>query len=390
MIRGRRNRLWALLAILVFSGAVVAQVVAEHNRSTGGPGLSSTDPAPGGTLALALWLEELGYQIARIEDRSPGADEADVVFVLAPVRPLDEAEVEALLAWVRRGGLLVYTPSSGTLTSLLGGSAGADRLLRRVGSQLTIGPGVDEAGPSLPFFRSPPAASFRVGTFWSLGGEEPWVPLVEGSGQVIVATRALGEGRVYVSASGAFFSNDGIERADNHALVLNALRRHPHVRSVAFDEYHHQVIERPSLAAAARGSPWGWAAAYAAGLSFLFLVWGGRRFGPAVVTEQMAARSAGDYVAALGGLLQRARALDWAQRQYASLTRRRLGRILGVRPDLPAADIVGLAASRRAVDTDAMAEHLVALDGAPLGQRDLLARVRAMEHLIHGLESRES
>jgi hypothetical protein len=375
--------------VLVFGGAVVAQVVAEHNQSTGGPGLSSTDPAPGGALALTLWLEELGYQVVRIDDRSPGADAADVVFVLAPVRSLEEAEVEVLLGWVRRGGVLMYAPSAGTFASLLGGSSGADRLLRRLGSQLTIGPGVEEAEPSVPFFRSPRAASFRVGTFWSLGIEDPWVPLVEGSGQVVAATRSLGDGRVYLSASGAFFSNEGIERADNHALVLNALRRHPGARRVTFDEYHHQLLERPSLAAAARGSPWGWAAAYAAGLSFLFLIWGGRRFGPAVVAEQMAARSAGDYVAALGGLLQRARALGWAQQQYALLTRRRLGRILGVRPDLSPVDMAGLAASRGAVDAKAIAEHLAALDGIPLGQRDLLARVRTMEHILRGLESRE-
>lgn len=389
MIAWRRGRLWALLGLLIFGGAVVAQVVAEHNQSAGGRSLSSTDPGPGGTLALALWLEEMGYGVARIDDRVPSGDDADVAFILAPVRPFEEAEAEATATWVRTGGILVYVPSAGTLTSLLGGSSGADRLLRRLGLQMTIGPSVDDAEPSVPFFRSPPAARFRVETFWSLAIEEPWVPLVEGSGQIIVATRALGEGRVYVSASGNVFSNEGIGRAENHALVLNALRRHPDARRVAFDEYHHQLIERPSLAAAARTSPWGWAVAYAAALSFIFLVWGGRRFGPAVVSEPIAQRSAGDYVAALGGLLQRARALPWAQRQYVTLARRRLGRILGVRPDLPPADMAELAASRRAGEADTIATHLIALDGAPLGQRELVTEVRAMEHLLHGLESRE-
>ena len=389
-MRRPRTRVWALLGALLLAGAVVAQAVAEQNRSTEGAGLSSNDAGQGGALALALWLEDLGYRVVRMAESAPGGDGVDVVFLLAPTRSIERAEAESLLGWLRRGGVLVYVPSPFSFASLLRGSPEPEPLERELGFRVAVGPGAEHAGPAIPFFTAPPAAQFWVQTLWSLElGHEAWVPLVGESGRVVAATRTVGDGRAYAVSAAALFSNEGLGRADNYAFVLNALRRHPSARLVGFDEYHHRPVEAPSLATAARGSPWGWAVAYAGLLSFGFLVWAGRRFGPAVVAESTMARSAGDYVAALGGLLQKARALGWVQREYAALARRRWGRMLGVRPDLAPADIGRMAADRRPVDGEAIAENLAALAGQRLDERSLLRRVRAMERLLHGFDRGE-
>jgi hypothetical protein len=208
------------------------------------------------------------------------------------------------------------------------------------------------------------------------------VPLLQGGDRVIAATRQLGNGRVYVTTSDALFANDGIATADNRAFILNALAHHPDRRATSFEEYHHTIIERPDLANTIRTTPWGWAATYFVLLSFLFLLWAGRRFGPPVIAERAIARSSGEYVVSFAGLLQKARASSWVQQQYAGLVRRRLARMLGVRADLPSSDLARLLAERRPIDQAALAGHLAALDGAPLGQRALLGEVRATEQIL--------
>jgi hypothetical protein len=178
------------------------------------------------------------------------------------------------------------------------------------------------------------------------------------------------------------FSNLGIAAQDNEAFVLNILARHPGRRAAAFEEYHHTVLERPDLADTIRTSPWGWSLIYAALIGGIFLVWGGRRFGPALVQERVMARSGGDYVVAFAGLLQKARAVGWVQEQYAGLVRRRLARELAVRADLSVDDLARLLGERRNVDAPALTEQLRALEGPPLGQRALLHTVRSVEQML--------
>jgi hypothetical protein len=165
--------------------------------------------------------------------------------------------------------------------------------------------------------------------------------------------------------------------------VLNILARHPVSGSIAFDEYHHSPIAAPTLASVARNSPWGWALGYAALVGFAFILWGGRRFGPPAVPETPPPRSSGEYIGALAGLLQRARAVDWAQGRYAGLVRRRIARSLGVRADLPAVDLARIMAERRReVDAGATEELLSAIEGTRLSERGLLTRMRALEGIL--------
>src|SRR5439155_20224475 len=138
------------------------------------------------------------------------------------------------------------------------------------------------AGDVQDFFASPAARGFAVDTNWALDLHDgAWDPLIQDGDRVVAATRALGQGRAYAASSPMLFSNQGIRKESNAALVLNILAPDQPRKGIAFEEYHHALLATPDLASAARASPRALALAYAAVAGLLFLIWGGRRFGPA-------------------------------------------------------------------------------------------------------------
>jgi len=139
-----------------------------------------------------------------------------------------------------------------------------------------------------------------------------------------------------------------------------------------------------------RARPWGWAVIYATLLTMLFLFWAGRRFGPAVVVPHEPARSSGEYVTAFAGLLQRARATQWAQGQLVQALRGRLSRSLGVRSDASPTDIAHRFGERYPGDSQQLAGSLAALGGGPLPERQLLTEVRRVEELLRRANVRDT
>lgn len=397
----RRNREIVALVLLLVLGAVVAQVAANRDAAgRQGPILSSRDANSTGALALALWLERLGYRVTQLEgSRSSPDDTVRYLFVLKPANRFSRADASAVINWIRRGGTLLYVPSIvpsfGSVGVGPGDGLGAEINLGLSGGLRGGDSAARPANAVLPFFETPPGSRFSVADPWTLDlKDSAWVPLIDlattGTSQVIAAERRYGAGRVYAVASASFFDNAHLAEADNFALVLNALARGADERVVAFDEYHHGEMAAPDLVSALRVSPVGWAIAYAAIATFLFALWSGRRFGPPVARVGQAGRSAADYVTAFAGLLQhgpgaRGATIAWAQAQYARLVRRELARAHGVRADLPAGDLARLLADRRPIDPVELAAHLVALGGPPVGEGRLLAEMRGLEPILRTL-----
>jgi Domain of unknown function (DUF4350) len=397
----RRNRATIALVLLLVIGAIIAQVAADRDASQRGEAvLSSRDASPRGSLALALWLERLGYRVSQLAGAvSTPDDTIRYLFVLRPTTRLTQTEARAIVNWVRRGGTLVYVPSLIPTFGATGVDVG-DGLGSELDVALQVASGAStatprSAAPVLPFFTSPAGSSFVVADTGALTlGADAWVPLLQvptaGPAQIVAAERRYGAGRAYAVASAGFFDNAHLANADNAALVLNLLARGAEERVVAFDEYHHGEIAATDLASVVRASPWGWAMIYATLVTLLFGLWSGRRFGPPLARESLPGRSAADYVTSFAGLLQRSpgsrgAAVAWAQAQYARLVRRELARAHGIRADLPAGDLASRLAERRPIDPTALAEHLTALDGPPLGQRQLLAELRQLEPILRTL-----
>jgi hypothetical protein len=384
----------ALIALLVV-GAIIAQVASEQDQShRSGPSLVSTDAGPNGALALALWLEQLGYRLER--PATAGAAPADTVrylFILRPVQRVSDDDGRSIVEWVRRGGTLVYVPSlvtSGGVTPFESGD-GLDRRLGLSPTPLVLGDVRQQLAPSFPFFSAPPASTFQVVASFALHPmAADWIPLVEveqsDRRQVLVARRQFGAGQAIAIGSDDFLANAHLGDADNRALILNVLARGSAPRVAAFDEFHHGETLPRDLIVAARTSPWGWAFGYLCVICFAFAIWSGRRFGPPIVRQRVPGRSSGDYVSAFAGLLHRgtvhSQANAWAQTQLNRLIRRTLARSQGVRSDLPAMDLAQLVASRRPIDPDALSERLQQLAGPPLKESALLEVVRTLELML--------
>jgi len=370
----RRHGALALLVLLVVAGALIAQGAAAEGPR--GIALSSADSDAQGALALASWLQEIGYRVSR-----DGVRNAQVAFVLEPVRAYDLEEARGLLAWVEAGGTLVYVPSRLDLPRMFIEPGRADHLQQALGLQVKTGQYVDEAEGWEAFFKQPYGRRFQVRTFRRLeSSDNAWLPIITspGTSGAIALTRQMGAGRIYATSAESLLDNAGIGQWDNRSFVLNILARQGG-QNVGFEQDHHSLIGRPQLIDVARSSPWGWGVAYAALVTFLFLLWGGRRFGPVLAPDRPPARGTGEYATAFAGLLQRARAAGWAQTEYARIFRTRLARRLGASPDVPAERLAGLYGERYRRDPGLIADPLQALEGRPLGERALLSQVRQLE-----------
>jgi hypothetical protein len=384
-----RYRAYTPLLALLLLGAIAGLLLqerAEEHRS--GPSLFSRDSRPEGTLALALWLERIGLEVSRVEWTEAVPDESvDLLFVLRPTRRFRLEEAEDLVAWVGAGGTLAYHPNLFFTSTQF--PSPADGLAEPLGLEARRITRSDNARIGVPFATRPELSDVGSGATLELLLNDPaWVPLLLDGSRVLGASRSLGRGRVYAFTAPSLFENRRIAEGGNRDVILSILAVHPNIRRVAFDEYHHGSVLDPDVMTAVRSNPWGWAILYAAAATLLFLVWGGRRFGPAIVPERIMGRSTGDYVSALAGLIQRSRSVTWTQRESARLARLELSRLLGTRPNASFAELARALQTRRGAPPD-LSERLRDLEGAPLSERALIDCVRAVERELRSVRGVE-
>ena len=324
MMRGNDGRLRLLI---VGSGVVLlALVLLIGNRDTNdgprpGPPLSMHASTDGGARGLALWLNELGYRVEPFEYRRWGPpDDIDVLFILSPTRSLTPEQAATTRTWVERGGHLII------------GMDWSDPLLEELGLGVAYTTDwVRTAQATLPLAGNL-LGEITVETNTHLvQTDASWVSTLSntdsGSARVIGTTRQVGSGQVHVLTSTWVFSNLGIREADNAALILSLLGDNTPGARVMFDEYHHGRTEHGTLTARLFREPWGWAILYAFAIAFIWIAWGGVRFGqPLRAAPSAARRTSGEYITTLAGALRRNRQHGWLQTQYAAQVRRNLAR----------------------------------------------------------------
>jgi hypothetical protein len=385
----RRYRAYTPLLTLLLLGAIAGfflQERDEERRSV--PSLFSRDSRPEGTLALALWLERMGLDVSRVEWTEAVPDESvDLLFVLRPSRRFRLNEAEDLVHWVTAGRTLVYHPNLFFTSTEF--PSPADGLSESLGLDARRIMRSDSSHIGIPLATRPELSDVGSGATLELVLNDPaWVPLLLDGSRVVGAARSLGRGRVYAFTTPSLFDNQHIAENGNRDVIISVLAGNANIRRVAFDEYHHGSVRDPELMTAVRTNPWGWAILYAVGATLVFLVWGGRRFGPAIVPERVMGRSTGDYVSALAGVIQRSRSVSWAQRESARLARRELSRLLGTRLDAPTAELESALRGRRAASLD-LSARIRDLEGSAMSERALIDCVRAVERelrLLRGVE----
>ena len=290
-----------------------------------------------GALALQRWLGSVGYTAANLE-YGPWQipDEAGALLLINPItEPITAAETEEILRWVRDGGTLIAIDERPQLVMA------PNQLWRALGATTAIsetdsGELAARATVTQPLLVSPPVQDVVVHTNRAVMLEdEAYVTVLETRFGPTLIGRQEGRGYIYLGVSAWPFTNAGLQEPGSAALVLNLLARVPPGATILFDEFHHgfapAAAAAPSLRQVVLRNWWGWAAIYALGISALYLVLTGRRFGrPIPLRRDVARRSSGEYVESIARLLQRAGKRQTIGAHFHESLKRRLARQHGV------------------------------------------------------------
>ena len=301
---------------------------------------SVDNPGPLGLRALYLYLEESGAQVSALDEALDAQTLGSVrTVVVAPPRKANrvtKAEAEALEAWVRGGGTLVYmVPREAearqpTLEAWLRISDGP--LLRPSGEALPSEE-KDLSGTTVRVWVPAGAArgleSFRVALDRSVAvGLLEAVPVAGVLGAAAVWRVPLGAGEVYVLAGADLAENRRLELLDNLRVWEALAARGP----LAFDEFHlgEGVRQEPP-------SAWGlWVfAAQCLVVGLLYVVARGTRFGPPRPLMVERHRSSREYVQSLGWLARRSKVERELVPELGRQLRRRMHERLGIPLTLP-------------------------------------------------------
>jgi hypothetical protein len=202
-----------------------------------------------------------------------------------------------------------------------------------------------------------------------------------------------GSGRIVLLSDPYIVANNGIGRADNLMLALNAVAGSGGV--IAFDEFHHgRPATHNALFQYFSGTP---VLAICAQLALIGIavVWSqGRRFARPLPLPQVDRRSKLEFVASMAELQQRARAHDLALENIYARVRRVLVRYAGLSNSAPRAEIARRVAMRSGLNREEV-ETLMrsceeTINGAPAPAKEVLRmaqRIRDIESKL-GLRTR--
>lgn len=205
-----------------------------------------------------------------------------------------------------------------------------------------------------------------------------------------------GAGRIIILSDPFIIANNGLSRADNLQLALNAIAGKQGL--IAFDEYHQgRAATGNQLLNYFAGTPVVWMMAQAA-LVMLVILWtNGRRFARPLPLMRVDRRSSLEFVASMAELQQRARAYDLAIENIYTRLRRVLVRYAGLSHNSPRSEIAARVAARSGRKLNAarleglMNECEAIINGAARVDTDkaleLVKQLRAVERSL-GLRTR--
>jgi hypothetical protein len=291
----------AILFLLMFLAVYAMAYVQQRMGRAQEPG-SPTTYSSGmlGYKILYLWLKDLGIPVERWEkDLKNLPPQAAVLVLLEPRLDPEPGEILALEGWVRRGGTLFVAsrmPSS-FLTSF------GLSLARYKGEDGMKEPGF-QPGPYIRGKRDvrsdghPDLASSRADL----------VVHVRDKWGALIGVLEKGKGRVIVLTDPGLISNLNLKQGDHARLALEFLLSHLGQGTLLVDEYHHGYGRATSVIGHVLGS--GVQGLLLQGGLILLVLWAvaGRRFGPPRPLPKEEGRSPMEYVRAMAGLFQRARA----------------------------------------------------------------------------------
>ncbi len=331
-----RRSIWTPFTILLLFGILLIAAV-----------LSTPPPEPipydlnaahaRGLLGLRLWLEELGYDVQRMDGlRFTLPDDAVLIWIYPNQLTYLPGEAAALRAWVASGHTAVIVgPDAGdralaeTFGVRLAGESAFDRAL--VQTQPLIPDGAAEYEREW----------FMPAALLDLSDAPQAVPVLTASNRgTVAAVQRIGSGTVWHLAPGVDLTNGGLQESRQGDLLPAILRGVPDGATVAFDTYHLFGLSRAGERIATLQdwlyrTPGGWATLFALLAGALYWVLQGRRLGPPLVTvEQTRGRQAAEFVEAMANLHRRAREQAGLVRHQQRRLKFGLARRCALSPDL--------------------------------------------------------
>jgi hypothetical protein len=321
--RTHHSRKLSLLVILLLSVFVAIVGIDAYQKNRRQPGPPSTyNPASAGYKALYLWLESIGAPAKRWE--SPFTElprEAEVLLMLSPRLGPEPGELEALEAWVRRGGtlILVSWPLNAFAKEFGFETKMSFQDQKEEGQPPSFQPG--------PYIRGRRTIMSKLHPGIDSTRPEAIVHARDAMGNLIMAVEE-GKGRVIMVADPSLFSNVHLREVDHARLALDLLLTHLGKGLLLIDEYHQGYGRVTSVAAYVFQSEALVPLLQVLILVFFLLAVAGRRFGPARPLARETERSSMEYVRAMARLFQRVRArrlaLESLLRWFDEETRRLL------------------------------------------------------------------
>lgn len=357
--------------ILLAVAAVVAVNIAFSGLRSftggtpGGPTSSSYATGDDGLAAYAELLRRNGHEVTRLRVPVREAEELhrDDTLVLADPAEMEQAEADAVAAFVRDGGrLLAAGPESGpALRRLLG--TGLAWSARRMGTARPVAPLPEVAGVGS-------VEAGKRGSWRSTGGGLPL--LADDDGSVLAAVADVDRGRVVALADASVLHNALLDEAGNAAFGLAAAGGPSRV--VRFAEEPHGFGRTSGLDALP--SRWKWALLLGAVVGLAWMWSKGRRFGPPDEVERELPPPRRAYVDAVAASLSKLKRPNSAIAPLQQAARQRVAQRAGLAPDAPD-DAVAEAARRLGLPDD----EIEALRKVPDRDEDVLAAGRALARL---------
>jgi hypothetical protein len=373
-----RKLLLVTAAVLItLTAAIVFVSPPSGDQGSGVPSIYST--SPDGARAAYLLLRELGRRVQpweRPPTELPEDPRNTVLLLVNPSEPPGAGDQKALLAFIKKGGTLLFT---GPRVNLFFPDA---KISGDEESPLKAWTTYEAKFPSA-YTRGASKVVLKPEAAWD-GAQSQLVLYGDPQTPVIISWR-IGEGEFLWWAAPGPLTNSGITREDNLNLFLNAVSD-PRARQydqpkIYWDEYFHG--QQASLWGYFQKTPVPWGLLQVAILGIFVLFTYARRSGPISTPAAVSRLSPLEFVDTLGDLYQRAHgepavAAAVYQRFRAILTRQ-----LQLPLATPDAVLEQAAAKRLGVKDDELLKTLeraaVASQSRKLAPADALQIVQQLE-----------
>jgi hypothetical protein len=380
----------AVLAVTVLAVVLVGAFLI--GAPTGNAPLDPRSHRPSGTSGLIALLRELGASVD-LDAGVPDGDDVDVGLVLRD--RFDEGQRDELRRWVRQGGVLVVVDPG---SPLVPGVSPADRFDQDGDGDIDdqdVNDPVDELGDSEQFgvdIQIP----LNAGTCDIGAVDDPdinWIDVYGGAvryqvgsqaescygdgGTAYIVATQQDEGTIVALGGSGIIINRTLDESDNAPVIAALLAPRDGTRVAVFD---------PTTPVSEEGDEtlWGlvptgvYRGLAQLGIAFLvYVAWRVRRLGKPVAEPQPVKVAGSELVAAVGGLLERARSPQHAADVLRADLRRDLGVQFGLPANAPPQTVAQVVGERSSLDPTRLQ---AALGPGPVdNDRDLLAVAQLIE-----------